>query len=190
MRVVDGFRRGGGWVRLQFHPLAAAMRLRTLNFYLSSEPMQIRLSLAVFLAVAATGCANESGARLGLTSAKSPVLAILADDLFTGEAVGYMDRTGTIDIASVVDPNLKCVGQFRYTGSKTGVAIVRCNDGGVAELSFNGLSLLSGYGYGTTSRGPASFTFGLTPEQASKYLTLPKGKHLIKREKGPALESV
>lgn len=101
-----------------------------------------------------------------------------------------MDRTGTIDIASVVDPNLKCVGQFRYTGSKTGVATVRCNDGGVVELSFNELSLLSGYGYGTTSRGSASFTFGLTPEQASKYLTLPKGKQLIKREKGPVLESV
>ncbi|MBT9553922.1 MAG: hypothetical protein IV088_24015 [Hydrogenophaga sp.] len=166
------------------------MRLRTLNFDLSLKPMQIRLSLAVFLAVAAAGCANESGARLGLTSAKSPVLAILADDLFTGEAVGYMDRTGTIDIASVVDPNLKCVGQFRYTGSKAGVATVRCNDGGVGELSFNGLSLLSGYGYGTTSRGPASFTFGLTPEQALKYLTLPKGKQLIKREKGPVLESV
>jgi hypothetical protein len=101
-----------------------------------------------------------------------------------------MDRTGTIDMTSVVDPSLKCVGQFRYTGSKTGVATVRCNDGAVAELSFNGLSTLSGYGYGKTSRGPASFTFGLTPEQAAKYLTLPKGKQLIKRDKGTVLESV
>jgi hypothetical protein len=149
---------------------------------------QVALTLPLFALL--SGCANESGARMGLTSATSPVLAILSDDLFTGEAVGYMDRTGTIEITSVIDPNLKCVGQFRYTGSKTGTAIVRCNDGAIAELSFNGLSMLSGYGYGRSSRGPASFTFGLTPEQAAKYLTLPKGKQLIKREKGPRLEDV
>ena len=127
---------------------------------------------------------------MGLTSATAPVLAVLSDDLFTGEAVGYMDRTGTIDIASVVDPSRKCVGQFRYTGAKTGVATGRCNDGAEAELSFNGLTMLSGYGYGKTSRGPASFTFGLTPEQASKYLTLPKGKQLIKRDTGPLLSDI
>ena len=106
------------------------------------------------------------------------------------EAIGYVDRTETIEIASEVDPNLKCVGQFQYTGSKSGVATVRCNDGAIAELSFNALSMLSGYGYGRTSRGPARFTFGLSPEQAAKHLTLPKGKQLIKREKGPVLESV
>jgi hypothetical protein len=50
--------------------------------------------------------------------------------------------------------------------------------------------MFSGYGYGRTSRGPASFTFGLTPEQAAKYLTFPKGKQIIKREKGPVLENV
>lgn len=143
--------------------------------------------LAVFAVALVTGCANESGARMGLTSATAPVLAILSDDLFTGEAVGYMDRTGTIAIQSVLDPNLKCVGSFRYTGSKVGVANVRCNDGAEADLSFNGLSMLSGYGYGRTSRGPASFTFGLTPEQAVQYLTLPKGKQLLRKQEGPRL---
>lgn len=110
------------------------------------------LALAFLLSLLLNGCANESGARMGFASATSPVLAILSDDLFTGEAVGYMDRTGTIEITSVIDPNLKCVGQFQYTGSKTGTAIVRCNDGAIAELSFNGLSMLSGYGYGRSSR--------------------------------------
>lgn len=125
------------------------------------------------------GCANESGARMGLFSATSPVIAILADDLFLGEATGYMDRTGTIQIKSSVNDNLHCIGEFRYTGAKTGVARVRCNDGSEAELDFTGLSTLSGYGFGKSTRGPASFTFGLTPEQASQYLKPPKGKKLV-----------
>jgi hypothetical protein len=32
--------------------------------------------------------------------------------------------------------------------------------------------------YGKTTRRPGSFTFEMTPEQASKYLTLPVGKRL------------
>jgi len=152
--------------------------------------MQRPTALVAAVLVLVSGCANESGARMGLFSATAPVLAILADDLFTGEAVGYLDRTGTIDIQSVLDRNLKCVGQFRYTGSKVGVATVRCSDGAVAELSFNALSTLSGYGYGSTSRGPASFTFGLTPEEAAKRLTLPKGKRLVTKDKATRLEDV
>lgn len=111
-------------------------------------------------------------------------------DLFTGEAVGYMDRTGTIDMASALNPSVKCVGEFRYTGSKTGVARVQCNDGAVAEMSFNGLSMLSGYGYGRTSRGPVSFTYGLAPEEATKYLTLPSGKRVTQTPSGPALKDI
>lgn len=124
---------------------------------------------------------------MGLFTATAPVLAILHDDLFVGEAVGYMDRTGTIDLHSVVDTNLKCVGRFEYTGARTGVANVQCNDGADARLSFNALGPLSGYGYGKTSRGPASFTYGLSPEEAAERLTLPKGKKLIKAPEGPRL---
>ncbi|PUE29024.1 hypothetical protein B9Z39_02805 [Limnohabitans sp. JirII-29] len=115
---------------------------------------------------------------------------MLADDLFLGEAVGYMDRTGTIDIKSALNPDTRCVGSFRYTGAKTGVASVRCNDGEEAVLNFNALSTLSGYGIGKTSKGPASFTFGLTPEEAAQYLTLPKGKKLSKQPAGPRLSDV
>lgn len=130
------------------------------------------------------GCANESGARMGLFSATSPVIAILADDLFLGEATGYMDRSGTIQIKSSVNENLHCIGEFRYTGTKTGIARVRCNDGAEAVLDFTGLSALSGYGFGKSSRGPASFTFGLTPEQATQYLKLPQGKRLTPSSSG------
>lgn len=137
------------------------------------------------------GCANESGARMGLLSATAPVIAVLADDLFTGEATGYMDRTGKIEIQSQLNPELKCIGEFRYTGSKTGTARVRCNDGNDALMEFTGLSALSGYGFGNSSRGAASFTFGLTPEQASQYLRVPKGKKLeTQKAKPPRLADV
>ncbi len=149
------------------------------------------LSTTLVTAMLLSGCANESGARMGLFSATSPVIAILADDLFLGVATGYMDRTGTIDIKSSVNENTRCIGEFRYTGSKTGIARVRCNDGAEALLDFTGLSALSGYGFGKSSRGPASFTFGLTPEQASRYLRLPEGKKLSPSDaKAPRLENI
>jgi len=146
--------------------------------------------MPLMVSLLVSGCANESGARMGFTSATAPVLAVLYDDLFVGEAIGYFDRTGTIEIHSVNNSKLRCVGSFRYIGSKTGDAKVRCNDGAEALLSFNALSSLSGYGYGKTTRGPASFTFGLTLEQAAQYLTLPDGKRLSKDASGPTLKDV
>lgn len=145
------------------------------------------LCLAVSSVVALAGCANSSGAYMTLTSAHAPVLAVLQDDLFTGEAVGYSDRTGTIDIKSVLNPDVRCVGRFRYVGSKVGVASVKCNDGHTAELDFNALSMLSGYGFGNSTRGTASFTFGLTPEEATEYLKLPAKKRLQKKDRTVAL---
>jgi hypothetical protein len=115
---------------------------------------------------------------MGLTSATAPVLAILADDLFTGEAVGYLDRTGKIEVTSSVSPTLRCVGEFRYTGSSVGRGTMQCNDGNNAQFQFNSLSALSGYGFGNSSRGPMSFTYGLTVEEAKSYLRLPVGKAL------------
>lgn len=150
----------------------------------------LRKSLSLFfLALPCSvlvGCANTSGASMGLFSASAPVLAILSDDLFVGTAVGYMDRTGTIDIVSALDPNLRCVGNFRYTGSKVGDGKMSCSDGHEAKFQFNGLTMLSGYGYGQTSRGGVSFTFGLTPDEATAYLRIPKGKQLKKDEQGKA----
>jgi hypothetical protein len=105
-----------------------------------------------------------------------------------GEAVAYLDRTGTIDLRSVLDPKIKCVGSFRFTGAKTGVADMRSDDGAEATLSFNALNTFSGYGYGSTPVGPASFTFGLNADEAAAYLTLPQGKRLIRRTEGLRLE--
>ncbi|MGZ5094957.1 MAG: hypothetical protein ACXWCY_31135 [Burkholderiales bacterium] len=121
---------------------------------------------------------------MGLTSATAPVVAILHDDLFIGEAEGYLDRTGKIDVHSAIDQTIRCVGRFAYTGSKTGTGTMQCNDGNEARFSFNALSMLSGYGYGKTSRGALSFTFGLTPDEAGQYLRLPQGRALRKQDNG------
>lgn len=135
----------------------------------------------------ACGCANKSGASMGFFSATAPVIAILQDDLFLGTAVGYMDRTGTIDITSQVNPSLKCIGNFRYTGSKVGIGRMTCNDGNIAEFQFNGLSTLSGYGFGRSNRGGVSFTFGLTPDEAVEYLKIPSNKKLEKNTEGKTI---
>lgn len=84
---------------------------------------------------------------MGLFSATAPVVAILGDGLYMGHAVGYLDRTGTIDMQSTSQEDVRCVGEFRYTGSKTGSGEVHCSDGKVAEFQFNALSMLSGYGF-------------------------------------------
>jgi hypothetical protein len=135
----------------------------------------------------AIGCTTAGGGHMGLFSASGPVVAIMYEDLFVGRAVGYMDRTGTIDMHSALDTTKRCVGEFRYTGSKTGLGHLQCNDGTEAQISFNALSALSGYGYGSTNRGPVSFTYGLTPEKSAPYLTLPAGKIIISKPSGPTL---
>jgi hypothetical protein len=147
----------------------------------------VNLCLAALTALM-TGCAtNASGAHMGMYSASAPVIAIMYDDLFVGETVGYLNGSGTIDVHSELDPGKRCVGSFHYTAAHAGNAELRCNDGAEAEISFNALTTLSGYGYGRTSRGPVSFTYGLTPEEAARYLTLPAGKKLIRKPTGPAL---
>ena len=145
---------------------------------------------SVVLGLAMMEAATGEEVQMGLFSVTLPVIAIFHDDLFAGEAIGYLDRTGTIDLRSVLDPKSKCVGRFRYTGLKTGVADMRCDDGVEARLSFNALSAFSGYGAGSTPRGPASFTFGLNPQEAALHLTLPQGTKLVERLEGLRLETV
>jgi hypothetical protein len=118
-----------------------------------------------------SGCAS-------LMSPSAPVIAILKDDLFTGTAVGYANRPGTIEVTSVLNPDIKCVGNFAYEGTRVGSGDLLCNDGNAGTFQFNGLTMHSGYGFGTTTRGSMSFTFGLNTVEAAEYLRLPKGKAL------------
>jgi hypothetical protein len=159
---------------------------------LSNSPRAFgRMAIAsVVLALSLSSDARGEEVSMGLFSVKLPVIAILDENLFVGEAIGYLDRTGSIDLQSALEPKVKCVGTFRYTGLATGLADMKCDDGVRASLSFKGLGAFSGYGVGSTPKGPASFTFGLTPKEAVPHLILPKGKRLVEGSEGLRLEAV
>ena len=120
-------------------------------------------------------CVNESGARMGLFTAKSPVAVTIKGDIFVGWAVGDISGSGTIDIQSAIDPDNTCVGEFRYTStwSLVGKGTVSCKDGSQGQFNFKGLTNLKGFGYGNSTRGPVTFTYGMTAEEAAKYLQKP-----------------
>ena len=121
-----------------------------------------------------SSCANESGARMGLFTAKSPVAVTIKGDVFVGWAVGDMSGSGTIDIQSAINLENTCVGEFRYTStwSMVGKGTVSCKDGSQGQFNFKGLTNLKGYGYGSSNRGPVTFTYGMTAEEAAKYLKM------------------
>ena len=129
----------------------------------------------IILGLLLSGCVNESGARMGLFTAKSPVAVTIKGDIFVGWAVGDITGSGTIDIQSAVNPETSCVGEFRYTSTwtKVGKGTVSCNDGGQGQFNFKGLTNLKGFGYGTSNRGPVTFTYGMTAKEAAKYLQKP-----------------
>lgn len=130
--------------------------------------------VAAFAALA--GWASPAGA--GLFSATGPVIAILAGDLFLGEAEGNLDGSGTIRIQSRAKPDVTCRGQFTSSAELGGVGNMRCSDGTTATFQFQRLSLVRGYGTGNSSRGSMSFTYGLSANESKPYLKLPPGKAL------------
>ena len=134
--------------------------------------------VAAFAALA--GWADPAGA--GLLSSSGPVIAILAGDLYLGEAEGNLDGSGTIAIKSQARPEVSCRGEFTSSDEHggTGKGNLRCSDGTTATLQFKRLSLVRGYGSGSSSRGALSFTYGLSAEESAPYLALPSGKALAR----------
>ena len=131
--------------------------------------------VAVIFSLLISGCVNESGAKMGLFTAKSPVAVTIKGDIFVGWAIGDISGSGTVDIQSAVNPENTCVGEFRYTSTwtKVGKGTLSCKDGSQGQFNFKGLTNLKGYGYGTSNRGPVTFTYGMTAEEAAKYLQKP-----------------
>jgi hypothetical protein len=122
------------------------------------------------------GPATRAGA--GLFSATGTVIAILADDLFVGEAEGHLSGAGTLAIKSQSNPAVSCLGQFTSSAARGGSGQMHCSDGTTATFHFQRLSVFRGYGVGRFSRGSMSFAYGLTAEEAGPYLKLPEGKKL------------
>ncbi len=127
-------------------------------------------------------------AAAGLFSATGRVIAILADDLFVGEAEGHLDGSGTLTISSQKSPAVHCFGQFTSSAALGGSGHMRCSDGVTATFHFQRLDLFSGHGAGASGRGPMSFAYGLSVEEAGLYLKLPMGKKLT--HKGTELAMV
>ena len=117
-------------------------------------------------------------ADAGLLSATGKVIAILAGDLFVGEAVGHLNGAGTLAIHSQKNPALTGHGRFTSSAALGGAGQMHCSDGATATFSFKRLNMFRGYGVGSFSRGAMSFAYGLTAEEAGPYLTLPDGKGL------------
>jgi serine protease Do len=93
------------------------------------------------------------------------------NDLYTGSATGFIDRSGTIELKNA--KGNVCKGDFKYGQGLRGTGIIGCDDGQTAHIVFNGLSPMSGYGVGTSNTGrPVAFTYGLSREQSARYLGL------------------
>ncbi|MDO8596477.1 MAG: ABC transporter substrate-binding protein, partial [Sulfuricaulis sp.] len=120
-----------------------------------------------------------NAAVAGLFSATGPIIAIFAGDLYQGEAEGKLDGSGTFGIQSRTMPELSCRGQFAKTAELAGAGDMRCSDAATATFQFKRLSLMRGHGSGSSSRGPMSFTYGLSASESAPYLILPPGKKLV-----------
>jgi hypothetical protein len=142
-------------------------------------------AVAVLAAWITIGSA-ASPAGADLLSAKGPVFAIVAGDLFVGEAEGHLDGSGTLAIYSQNAPALTCTGKFTSSAESGGKGQMRCINGVSATFQFKRLTIRSGYGTGKLSGGTMSFTYGLSADEAPRYLKPPKDKRL--KRKGPGLE--
>ena len=137
--------------------------------------------ILITVLVASIGLAGSPAvAGAGLFSATRMVIAILADDLFVGEAEGHLSGAGTLAIHSQKTPGLTCLGQFTSSAELGGSGQMQCSDGTTATFHFKRLTVFTGYGVGTFGRGAMSFAYGLTHEEAGPYLKLPEGKKLMR----------
>ena len=132
----------------------------------------------MLIAVLVAGFGFAGAASAGLLSATRTVIAILADDLFVGEAEGHLNGAGTLAIHSQKNPGLTCLGRFTSSAELGGSGQLRCSDGATAKFHFQRLSVFRGHGDGEFTRGSMSFSYGLTAEESAPYLKLPRGKKL------------
>jgi len=140
------------------------------------------------IALAACLASPASAPRAGLLSVTGDVIAIMAGELYLGEAEGHYDGSGSLAIHAQKNPALKCTGEFTSSKELGGKGELRCTDGSSATFRFDRITIFRGHGSGTFSRGPMNFTYGMSVEESRRYLVLPKGKRLA--HNGTELELV
>lgn len=144
------------------------------------------LSLAV---LALSGCAWVSDKTARVTATPGKAWAVIGGELLTGRALLYTDRSATLELASPTDPKdeqavpaINCLGVMRYNSSTTGLAQLHCSNGMQARMEYVAINDSKGYGRGHVAGDPAaiaSFTYGLSPEQARAWLLPPPGRQLV-----------
>jgi hypothetical protein len=112
-------------------------------------------------------------------SATRAVIAIVADDLYIGEAEGHLSGAGTLAIHAQKNPAVTCRGEFTSSAALGGAGQLHCSDGSVATFQFKRLTTFTGHGVGTFGRGAMSFVYGLSVADATPYLKLPESKKLM-----------
>ena len=150
--------------------------------------MTMRITTLVGMLAFAVGAGWTGVANAQLFSSTGPVIAILDGHLLVGEAIGHLGGWGTIALRSQSEVGLTCVGEFSATDPPGDSGTLRCSNGVSAAFRFKRLTLVRGYGAGTSSDGVLSFTYGLNAEDSEPYLKLPPGKVL--RSDGKHLELV
>src|SRR6187455_8119 len=127
--------------------------------------MQKLLATGVALILGLTGWTCTAGA--GVLSATGPVIAILGGDLFQGEAVGHIDGSGTVWIQSRARPTFSCSGQFTSSAKLGGEGSLKCSDGMTVAFHFTRLTIRRGFGAGSSTAGPLTFTYGLSAAESA-----------------------
>lgn len=95
-----------------------------------------------------------------------------------GTAVGHLNGSGTLNVHSQADAAVTCSGDFTSSKELGGAGQLQCSDGATATFKFTRLDVFHGHGAGSHTRGPMSFTCGLTLAQSAQYLAVPAGKKL------------
>ena len=143
----------------------------------NKQAMEKKLLLTgLALSLAAAGWTGHAGAQL--FSSTGPVIAILDGELLVGEATGHLGGWGTLAVRSRAKGGRTCVGEFSYSKELGDSGQLTCSDGTSAAFGFQRLTMMRGYGAGSSSGSALSFTYGLSAEESAPYLKLPAGKEL------------
>lgn len=138
--------------------------------------MRNNLITAMIACIGLFGLAAPAGAQL--FSATRSVIAIVAGDLYVGEAEGHLSGAGTLAIHAQKNPAVTCVGEFTSSAALGGSGQLHCSDGRAATFKFTRLTAFTGHGVGSFGGGAMSFVYGLSVAEAVPYLKLPEGKKL------------
>lgn len=108
------------------------------------------------------------GLLVSACSVTLDVYSIVGDsEEYTGTTTG-MAEAGSMSISNA--KGVQCIGD-RVGNISSGRGLLSCSDGVRAQIQYTTLSMMSGYGFGTTSDGRSiRFTYGLSREEGAKYL--------------------